>query len=133
MDEEGIPYDRSSFVSAYYTDPESICKETVSGPFGQSSDDSEIRFPYEVGAEEWKSDISGTLIKPAVRALFAKRNSSAAAFAKRNSSAATFVKLYFVLIAAAAAVLLIDRRSAHGTAHSKNHASMIFSPGQLHD
>ena len=41
-------------------------------------------------------------------------NSSGAPFAKRNSSAAPFVKPHFVLIAAAAAVLLIDGRSAHG-------------------
>ena len=43
---------------------------------------------------------------------------------------APFVKPHFVLIAAAAAVLLIDGRSAHRTARSKNHASMIFSHGQ---
>ena len=49
-----------------------------------------------------------------------------------HSSAALFVKPHFVLIAAAAAVLLIDRRSSHETVRSKNHASMIFSSGQFH-
>ena len=43
---------------------------------------------------------------------------------------APFVKPHFVLIAAAAAVLLIYGRSAHRTARSKNHASMIFSHEQ---
>ncbi len=45
---------------------------------------------------------------------------------------APFAKPHFVLTAAIAAVLLINRRSVRGTARSKNHASMIFSPGQFH-
>ena len=43
---------------------------------------------------------------------------------------APFVKPHYVLIAANAAVLLIDGRSAHRSARSKNHASMISSHGQ---
>ncbi len=39
---------------------------------------------------------------------------------------APFAKPHFVLTAAIAAVLLINRRSVRGTARSKNHASMIF-------
>ena len=45
-----------------------------------------------------------------------------------HSSAALFVKPHFVLIVAAAAVLLIDRRSYHGTVCSRNHAGMISLP-----
>ena len=60
------------------------------------------------------------------------RKAALSSFLCVHSSAAPFVKPYFMLIAAAAAVLLIDRRSAHGTVRSKNHASMIFSSGQLH-
>ena len=43
---------------------------------------------------------------------------------------APFGKPHCVLTAAAAAVFLINGRSAHRTARSKNHASMIFSPAQ---
>ena len=44
-----------------YDDPESVCKETVSGPSGESGHDGKEGFPYEVGAEEWKNGISGAL------------------------------------------------------------------------
>lgn len=61
LDEEGIPYDRSKLCSTYHDDPESVCKETVSGPSGESGHDGKEGFPYEVGAEEWKNGISGAL------------------------------------------------------------------------
>ena len=44
-----------------YDDPESVCKETVSGPSGESGHDGKEGFTYEVGAEEWKNGISGAL------------------------------------------------------------------------
>ena len=56
------------------------------------------------------------------------RKAALSSFLCVHSSAAPFVKPHFVLIADAAAVLLIDRRSHHGTVCSKNHAGMISLP-----